>query len=474
MNKNNNVISLDQNGENYYRQGIKKRQQNNKKEAMQLLKKAYDKNPSNPDYLSEYVYVMTENGLGNEAEHMIINEYVKDDYDVSYFHILSDINILRHDANKAFLYGVSYASQTGDEDYRDQLEDMFDVEIEDEDELKKEAERIIGQQIFQHLFMNARVDESLDYLNTLSYDIQIESEFRNLKAMAYLFLNKFDEARALLEELLEDDQTDMHALSHMTLLHYHTNDDAKYESYLKKLEVVEPLDDDSRFKVGLVLNFLQKYEQSYKLLLPLYKKKRLMNFQLLHALSFASFHIDKVEESKIYWNQMQNFHPIDEEFSPWKKDEARDRILSLESQYLNDDDQHKRLLGLYLISKVRPKDAIIGLSIWDRIEEMDDYEKLYVTYLFQGLKLARLGRMHLGLELLSDKGYGDSDTLLMWIDVFHDLYQVHKEFDDVESFVAAALYLHPQGRKLTKKHLVETFNVTTYRLNKAIDKLKQI
>src|SRR5699024_10992727 len=85
MNKNNNVISLDQNGENYYRQGIKKRQQNNKKEAMQLLKKAYDKNPSNPDYLSEYVYVMTENGLGNEAEHMIINEYVKDDYDVSYF-----------------------------------------------------------------------------------------------------------------------------------------------------------------------------------------------------------------------------------------------------------------------------------------------------------------------------------------------------------------------------------------------------
>ena len=206
MNKNNNVISLDQNGENYYRQGIKKRQQNNKKEAMQLLKKAYDKNPSNPDYLSEYVYVMTENGLGNEAEHMIINEYVKDDYDVSYFHILSEINILRHDANKAFLYGVSYASQTGDEDYRDQLEDMFDVEIEDEDELKKEAERIIGQQIFQHLFMNARVDESLDYLNTLSYDIQIESEFRNLKAMAYLFLNKFDEARALLEELLEDDQ----------------------------------------------------------------------------------------------------------------------------------------------------------------------------------------------------------------------------------------------------------------------------
>ena len=35
----------------------------------------------------------------------------------------------------------------------------------------------------------------------------------------------------------------------------------------------------------------------------------------------------------------------------------------------------------------------------------------------------------------------------MWIDVFHDLYQVHKEFD-VENFVAAALYLHPQRTKI--------------------------
>lgn len=266
----------------------------------------------------------------------------------------------------------------------------------------------------------------------------------------------------------------MHALSHMTLLHYHTERFDKYDAYLKKLEVVEPLDDDARFKVGLVLNFLQKYEHSYKLLFPLYKKQKIINFQLLHALSFSSYHLGKHEESEMYWTRMQNFHPVDEQFSPWKKEEAAEEILELESMYLHDEDQHKRLLALYLISKVEPREAIIGLSIWDHIEELDDYEKLYVTFLFQGLKLVRLGRMHIGLELLYDQSFRDEETLLMWINVFHDLYEKHKEFDDIESHTAAALYLYPAGRKLTKKGLAEMFNTTVYRLNKAIDRIKQI
>ena len=171
---------------------------------------------------------------------------------------------------------------------------------------------------------------------------------------------------------------------------------------------------------------------------------------------------------------MQNFNPIDEKYSPWSKQQAADKISAIESYYLYDNDQHKRLLGLFLISKVEPREAIIGLPLWDHIETMDDYEKLYVTFLFQGLKLVRLGRMHIGLQLLYDLSFKDEETLLMWINVFHDLYEKYKEFDDVETYAAAALYLYPADRKLTKKSLSEMFNTTIYRLNKAIDKIKQI
>src|SRR5699024_11586339 len=58
------------------------------------------------------------------------------------------------------------------------LEEMFDVEIDDEKELEKEAERFIGQQIFQHLFMNAKVDDSLAYLDrSEEHTSELQSRF---------------------------------------------------------------------------------------------------------------------------------------------------------------------------------------------------------------------------------------------------------------------------------------------------------
>ena len=97
--------------------------------------------------------------------------------------------------------------------------------------------------------------------------------FRNMRGMALLFLNRFEEAEAVLTKLLQEDQTDMHALSHLTLLYFYTNRRDLYLKFLRHLEVVEPLDEDDRLKVGLVLNFLKQYKEAYQLLYPLYKKK---------------------------------------------------------------------------------------------------------------------------------------------------------------------------------------------------------
>src|SRR5690606_24877125 len=142
--------------------------------------------------------------------------------------------------------------------------------------------------------------------------------------------------------------------------------------------------------------------------------KKIINFQLLHALSFSSYHLGKYEESKIYWTRMQNFHSVDEKFSPWQKQEAAEEILKLQSKYLYDEDQHKRLLALYLISKVEPREAIIGVSMWDHTQQLDDDEKLDVPFLFQALKLVGLVRMHIGLELRYDLSIRDAETLLKW------------------------------------------------------------
>lgn len=351
---------------------------------------------------------------------------------------------------------------------------MFEVSIDDEDEVEKEADRFTGQHLFQHLFMNARIEEALEYLASIPVEIQEEREFRNLKAMGSLFLNRYEEAHVLLEQLLKEDQTDMHALSHMTLLYYHTGEQQKYRDYLKKMEVVQPLDDDARFKVGLVLNFLKKYARSYELLFPLYKKQAFVSFQLLHALSHSSYYMGDRAEAEMFWEKMQLFHKVDESYSPWKKDEAAQKITRLETKYLKDDDGYRRLLGIYRIYNVEPRDAILGHDVWETIESMEDYEKLYISYLFQGLNLVRLGRMHKGLEALREAGFSDEEDQLAWIETFHDLYDKKEDVEDTGALAAATMHFHKRGRKITKKALVEKFDTSMYRLNKAIEKIEHI
>ncbi|MFD2830244.1 tetratricopeptide repeat protein [Corticicoccus populi] len=467
------VVPFQQSGSFYFNQGLKKVEQNNKKEALKHFKKAFETDNSNLSYLSQYVYLLADNGRHAEAEHILINHFIQHHYDAEFYYILSQLYIIMNDPNKAFLFGMEYVKHYPEDDYQDELERLFDVAVEDENEVESEAERFVGHHIFQHLFMNARIEEALDFLSAMPVEIQEEREFRNLKAMAYLFLNQFDEAGELLEQLLKENKTDMHALSHMTLLYYHTGEEEKYQRYLKKLEVVQPLDDDDRFKVGLVLSFLRKYDRAYELLMPLYKNQQFVSFQLLHALSHASFYTGKPEESKLFWERMQQFHRVDVQHSPWVKNDAMVEIERLEHQFLDSDDTHERLLGLYKIHRVEPKEAILGHNIWTRIEGMEDYEKLYVTFLFQGLKLVRLGRMHAGLEALTESGYNSDEDLLQWIDTFHDIYERIGDFEDTGALVAANLYLFQKGRKFTKSGLCREFEVTNYKLNKAIGMIEQ-
>lgn len=474
MNDNRKVIPFNQNGEFHFNQGVKKSGKNNKHDALRSFQKAIELEGNNLAYLSQYAYLLAEVGRGAEAEHILINEFIQHQYDAEFYFILSQLFIIMNDPNKAFLFGVQFVKHEPDSGYEEELENMFEVSIDDTEEVEKEADRFTGQHLFQHLFMNARIEEALEFLDSIPVEIQEEREFRNLKAMAFLFLNKYEEAHELLEQLLKEDQTDMHALSHMTLLYYHTGEQQKYRDYLKKMEVVQPLDDDARFKVGLVLNFLKKYERSYELLFPLYKKQAFVSFQLLHSLSHSSYHMGDRAEAEMFWEKMQTFHRVDEAYSPWVKDEAGQRITQLELKYLKDDDAYRRLLGIYKIYNVAPRDAILGHEVWETIESLEDYEKLYISHLFQGLKLVRLGRMHRGLEALREADFSNEEDQLAWIETFHNLYDKKEDVEDIDALAAATMHFHKRGRKITKKELVEKFNTSIYRLNKAIEKIKQI
>lgn len=181
------VIPFNQSGSFYFNQGLKRIEQKKKRDALKSFERAYDIDNNNLAYLSQYVYLLAENGRQAEAEYLLINKFIQHQYDAEFYFILSQLFVITNDPNKSFLFGVEYAKHFPEAGYDEELEKMFDLAIEDEEEVEKESERFVSHHIFQHLFMNARIDEALEYLSMLPVGLQEERTFRNLRAMAYLF-----------------------------------------------------------------------------------------------------------------------------------------------------------------------------------------------------------------------------------------------------------------------------------------------
>ena len=469
---NNKIIPFQPDGDFHFKQGMKKIEQNKKTEALLSFEKAYELEQENLSFMAQYAYLLAEKGQVTRAEQIIIEQFIQHQYDAEFYFIFSQLYMIIGDANKSFLFGMKYASEFPEEKYEEELEEMFEIDTDGTDDISEEADIFVTSHLFQFLFMNARIEDALDLLNAAPLYIQETKEFRNLKAMALLFLNRYEEAHVLLERLLKEDKTDMHALSHMTLLYYHTDEKAQYEMSLSKLEVVQPMNDDDKFKIGLVLNFLKKYERSFELLYPLYKKNLFMSFQLLHALSQAAYHLDRVNESKEIWEKMQEFHPVSEMHSPWKRAEAEQSITEVEEKYFNDDDLFMRLIGIYRMSRVKPFEAIFGHPVWEAIENLGDLEKMYVSWLYKDVHFKRPEIMHHGMNVLYEHDYEADTYLYEWLLVVNVLYEAQVKPIDIEPYVAVCVY--QVDTMASKKYVQELFGVSRYKFQKALDTLSKI
>ena len=262
--------------------------------------------------------------------------------------------------------------------------------------------------------------------------------------MCYLYLSEYETAKEMFEALLSEDNSDVHALCHYTLLLYNTNEMEKYKRYLKILNKVVPMNDDESFKLGIVLSYLKQYQASQNLLYPLYKKGKFLSIQMYNALSFNFYYLGNKDESVELWNKLLQISKVDVGYAPWVLEESKSvfnqRILPL----LLDDDSHYRLYGIFLLNQLNGKEILMTEEIWSILESMNDYEKLYLTYLVQGLTLNKLDFIHRGMLKLYEMDYFKNDTSLFidWIDQAEAIISEKVDLAEVDRYLAAFVYMH--------------------------------
>ena len=192
-----------------------------------------------------------------------------------------------------------------------------------EDKIQLEAQLFSTQLLFQYLFSQGRLQDARKYILNQDEKIQEHRVIRNLLAMCYLYLSEYEIAKDMFEALLAEDNSDVHALCHYTLLLYNTNEKDKYHKYLKILSKVVPMNDDESFKLGIVLSYLKQYDASQQILLPLYKKGKFASIQMFNALSFNYYYLGNKEQSKVFWEKLLQISKVDVGYAPWVLEESK-------------------------------------------------------------------------------------------------------------------------------------------------------
>lgn len=83
-------------------------------------------------------------------------------------------------------------------------------------------------------------------------------------------------------------------------------------------------------------------------------------------------------------------------------------------------------------------------EIWSILETMNDYEKLYLTYLVQGLHLNKLDFIHKGLVSLyeMDDIQKDTELFISWIDKGEGLIANDVDFNEVDRYVGTHMLIY--------------------------------
>lgn len=88
-----------------------------------------------------------------KAEHLFYDNIIYNRHLEDSFYELSQLNIEVNEPNKAFLFGINYVIVSDDQDYRDELDQMFDVKYQSEEQIELEAQLFVVQILFQYLFL---------------------------------------------------------------------------------------------------------------------------------------------------------------------------------------------------------------------------------------------------------------------------------------------------------------------------------
>ncbi|MGO4540971.1 tetratricopeptide repeat protein [Paenibacillus sp. 2TAB19] len=285
--------------------------------ALKYFRRAVEYEPDNPVNHCNMAGILSE--MGNYEESNRILNMIMDELDPTmtecYFYMANNYaNMEQYEAAEGAL--IQYLEEDPDGQFLDEAEDMMDLlhyELERPTQLKniKSREGMIEHDQARTLLEEGKFTEAVRILEQITQQQPDFLAARNNLALAYYYMGMFDKAMETIQEVLDLEAGNLHALCNLAIFYQHEGDETNLRPLVDLLIKTAPFHQEHAFKLATTMGILGEHGSAYRHFSRLLKDAELHQDPCLyHYAAVASCNIGRLQEAERLWKQAIKLDPM--------------------------------------------------------------------------------------------------------------------------------------------------------------------
>ncbi|PLR99128.1 tetratricopeptide repeat protein [Bacillus sp. T33-2] len=480
------LLSFVPTGEYYFAKGIKAYHRRDLHKAKKFFQRAMQLEPGEPMIVCQLAIVLTEMGEYQESIRLLQMILEELDEEMAECHYFLANNFAHMGFFKdAYHHANVYLELEEDGEFADDIAELLELitfEAEELDEvLYEEDDLIVRQDEARAHLESGHFSKAIEIFESLVEEYpEYWSAYNNL-ALAYFYLGEAEAASEILDEVLEKNPGNLHALCNGLVFSYYQNKKSEVNKLKKSLKKINPMLADQQYKLGATFALVGEYDFAYKWLKRLYKQGFEGDGAFYYWLSLASYYTGREQAARALWKKVLEFNPEKAGIEPWAGtgEERNSFQVDLASilRRLDSNYEEERLLAVFLATVSPDKTEILASKKMKQNSRQSALEKEYLHYVKTNFKMEGNSAIASGhqtamflYEVHQSSGAPDAGLYLLWFSVFGEAARAGLDLKNTKAWAAAVDFVWEKlcKNKPTKQATAAKYGLSVATLSKYV------
>lgn len=310
------IVHFNQDARFFVERGLRFLNRYDYEKAIRSFRRAIEMEPKNAEYQCHLASVLAEVGnfqASNDILHDVIENCEPKMVEV-YFYMANNYANLE-DYEMAEEMAIRYLQQDREGIYREDAEELldyiyFELDMPPRHFLTGEREDLYSKhERARHSLEEGRFLEALEILKEIvESDPTFMPAWNNL-SLAYYYAGDFQQAMSTIEQTLEKENGNLHALCNLAVLLSHHNRVKELISLIDMLKKIVPFHPDHAYKLATTMGVLGQHEEAYRLYYKMLRSGRPHEACTYHYAAISAYMSGRKEQAIRWWQKVKQLDP---------------------------------------------------------------------------------------------------------------------------------------------------------------------